>query len=220
MGGYRRRLKSFAIGVLTTDNYFYYNRFRTVQTYLSERSFPTIANVMFRPYIHTPATMSVFTRNIRGYRDPIHMMLATTQLVTESVITWEDFVGKCALVSNTYGCLPDRPYIKVKNFRPRFCKEVVKNLLDRGAFTFAEKYPELMESLNMYIKFQRDYRAYKPELETLLGILYLQCRALTGRKLRKSIDRKMKIKNMNYEELLPRRLQRTLLSKLESGESV
>ena len=214
--GTNRRTKCYSVGILTTDNYFYFNRFRTVQNALTRKSIPLLYNVFLRGYNYNIGTSVVFSKNIHNLHDPVELLFSVITGVTGVRDYRVDLFRKCALVNATYGCCKGARDT-ISGFKRSYMKECVGKLHEMGAFRFADGNEFIEKMFNKYLKKGGVVRDTNGVIECLVGLLFLQCKDIHTR----SPEMKNLIKTAQRGNVLEQEeMERTLSEKIESGGSI
>lgn len=213
--GNARCKRNYSVGVMTEDNHFYFNKFSTASSALSRKAIPLLYNVFLRGYNYDTSTYTLFNTKVYNYFEPVEILFSVISGVTGSCIYRGDVVKRCAYVNSVYRCIPEIK--RISDFTHRRVKDCFRALYEMGAFVFAEKYPEIMDILREYVYSKDRYlRMYHGELETIIGILYLQCKRIRGIKRNRKIEFGFKRRGVTEQD----ELERTISEKLKAGESV
>ena len=214
-GNSKCRIRKYALGVLTTDNYFYFNQFRTYSMYMAKNTVALIYNLFLRPYNFNVATRFLLSDNMIKLDDPISQFVVLISGINGSYVHHAGLLGKCALINKVHGCIPG--LIRVKNFRECDIKPLVQAVLDRRMLIFAEDHPEMIDAVKKYLSGEKRRIDAIGELESLTGTLFLQCKDLMGgRWTNQMIAKGLEWKKTNEQEAL----ESTLSKLVESGESI
>lgn len=214
--GNSRRCRRYSIGIMTTDNHFYYNTIKTKQNGFSRNSIPLVHNIFLRPYNYDAATSVAFSSKIRNFHEPIHIFFSIVQGLMGTTLHYEPLRRKAAMVNVTYRCLPGKN--KISDFGKCMVKPCIRHLYEMGALAFAERRPDVIETLKKYIYDGGHISECLGVVETLISILYLQCKDMRHKEsTREKIERAVKnLGRITEQELL----ERTLSEKLEAGEKI
>jgi hypothetical protein len=220
LGGRLRRRRRYAVGIMTTDNKFYFNNIAFNGYGISCKTYSLLNSIMLRWYNYSMTTNVVLVNMSDKLRDPMELFVSMIHNISCCGTEMKNFVDMAAYINKELRIFGKTS--TMKTFKKNWTKKVVRRLYEDGMFSFIEGHDNIKEALESYLG-EKKIRAMHGEPEVLIGIIYLYLSDLSERKRgrRRMIKELAQVKTMTEKELMEKViLDGTLSRKDETGEEI
>ena len=162
------KTKVYAIGILTTDNRYYYNLFKCKTSTISTSNTRNLKAILTRGYIYDNTTEVLFSDNISKSAEPPKIFMEIIQSVVPFKISYRPISQQLATINHFI------KYIKPKygSFSFRHHKKLIEWLIHTDRLAFCPD-NELKMMRNLMPP-----REFRSKLKCAIGIFYLYARQM------------------------------------------
>ena len=131
LSGVSRRTRRYAVGIMTTDNRFYFNMFKTVQNAITKKSIPLLHGIFLRGYNYNMMTRFVLSENMLNVRDPVRLYLTILATVSRNVLVRKSLLNKVKTIERVFRCGTTKDLSK---YSSKKMKKTLRKMYDDGMF--------------------------------------------------------------------------------------
>ena len=175
-----RRMRRYAIAILTDDNRYFYNEYNTKQTVLSDLTSSNMSKIFLDGYIIDNNTTIVLDSRISHLNEPVSIFLSIVARCAGITIMRRDILKMMASLNRIFGFKKFGTHKKENKMTFYHKKYFMNSLVESGQLDFIPKEQlDIITDKNAKIE-QRNMRFY-----AAMGIIYMY-----RSKLKRSYDKR------------------------------